>query len=78
MLARQGACLLTHAGLSEWVAKEVEDYVRKVFYHATNLEKLARLRADLRRQVLASSLLDAPRFAMNFEAAMWGMRRSFY
>jgi len=31
------------------------------------------LRARLREQVRASPLFDAPRFARNFEDALWGM-----
>jgi protein O-GlcNAc transferase len=30
-------------------------------------------RAELRQQVLASPLFDAPRFARNFVDALWGM-----
>jgi protein O-GlcNAc transferase len=31
----------------------------------------------LRQQVLASPLFDAPRFARNFEDALWGMWHTF-
>jgi protein O-GlcNAc transferase len=37
------------------------------------LQGLARLRAGLRQQVLASPIFDAPRFAVHFEAALRGM-----
>jgi predicted O-linked N-acetylglucosamine transferase (SPINDLY family) len=73
LLARQGASLLTAAGLPEWVAANEADYVDKSIALAGDLPKLAALRAALRRQVLASALFDAPRFARNFEAALWGM-----
>ena len=73
MLARQGASLLSSAGLTDWIAKDTEDYVAKVIAHATDFNKLEKLRAGLRQQVLASPLFDGPRFARNFEAAMWGM-----
>jgi predicted O-linked N-acetylglucosamine transferase (SPINDLY family) len=77
MVARQGASLLACAGLADWIAVDAEDYVDKALTHAADLEKLARLRAGLRRQVLASPLFDGPRFARNFEAALWGMWQRF-
>lgn len=77
MLACQGASLLACAGLKDWIAGDIDDYVAKALAHAGDLDKLARLRAGLRQQVLASPLFDGPRFACNFEAAMWGMWSRF-
>lgn len=76
MIARQGASLLTFAGLTEWVAVDEEDYVAKAVTYSRDLEKLARLRSQLRQQVLASPVFNGQRFSKNFEAAMWGMWRS--
>ncbi len=73
LLARQGASMLTAAGLEDWVATSVADYIDKAVALAGDLPKLAALRAGLREQVSASSLYDAKRFARNFEAALWGM-----
>jgi predicted O-linked N-acetylglucosamine transferase (SPINDLY family) len=73
LLARQGASLLTAAGLEEWGATSKEEYIAKAIALSSDLPKLAALRAGLRQQVLASPLFDAPRFARNFEDALWGM-----
>jgi len=73
LLARQGASLLTSAGLKEWVTTDKDEYIARAIALAGDLPKLATLRAVLRQQVLASPLFDAPRFAMNFEDALWGM-----
>ena len=73
LLARQGASLLTAAGLAEWIAVSEADYVQKAVSLARDVPRLAVLRQGLRAQVLASPLFDAPRFARNFEAALWGM-----
>ena len=73
LLARQGASLLTAAGLEEWVATSKEEYIAKAIALASDQSGLADLRAVLREQVLASPLFNAPRFARNFEDALWGM-----
>jgi len=73
LIARQGASLLTAAGLADWVVESEEEYVSKAILFASDLEKLVNLRARLREQVLASPLFDAPRFAKNMEIALWEM-----
>jgi predicted O-linked N-acetylglucosamine transferase (SPINDLY family) len=73
LLARQGASLLSAAGLPEWIADDEAAYVAKAVALAGNVPALARLRASLRQQVLASPLFDAARFARNLEDALWRM-----
>ncbi|MEO6975808.1 MAG: tetratricopeptide repeat protein [Gallionella sp.] len=73
LLARQGASLLTAAGLVHWVATSKQEYIDKAIALASDQAGLVALRADLREQVLASPLFDAPRFARNFEDALWEM-----
>jgi predicted O-linked N-acetylglucosamine transferase (SPINDLY family) len=73
LLARQGAGLLTAAGMEEWVAVSKDEYIAKAIALASDLPKLYMLRANLRQHVLASPLFDAPRFAHHFEAALRGM-----
>jgi protein O-GlcNAc transferase len=72
-LARQGVGLLMNAGLADWVAVDADDYVARAMALASDLPRLATLRAGLRQQVLASPIFDAPRFARHFEAALRGM-----
>lgn len=62
-----------HAGLPDWIATDQNDYLAKAVAFTSDLSHLADLRAGLRSQVLASPLFDAPRFARNFENALWGM-----
>jgi predicted O-linked N-acetylglucosamine transferase (SPINDLY family) len=77
MLARQGASMLSCAGLTDWIAIDEDDYVSKALAQAGNLEKLAKLRKGLRQKVLTSPLFDWARFTRNFETAMWGMWHQF-
>ena len=72
-LSRQGVGLLMNAGLSDWVASDPDDYVARALAHAGDLPRLSTLRGNLRAQVLASPIFDAPRFAKHFEIALRGM-----
>jgi len=69
-ISRQGVGLLMNAGLSDWVANDADEYVSRAVFHASDLRHLATLRSGLHEQVLRSSIFDASRFALHFEAAL--------
>jgi protein O-GlcNAc transferase len=73
LLSRQGASLLSCVDLDDWIAETKVDYIERAISHAADLESLSRLRAGLRERARASPLFDAPRFARDFEAALWQM-----
>jgi predicted O-linked N-acetylglucosamine transferase (SPINDLY family) len=75
-LSRCGQSINANAGLNDWIAEDDAGYVAKAVAHTRDLKQLAALRDGLRRQVLASPLYDAPRFARNLADAFWGMWRS--
>jgi protein O-GlcNAc transferase len=73
-VSRTGLSLLSSINLQEFVASSEDHYVRIAVELAGDLPRLADLRATLRPRMLASPLMDAPRFARNVEAAyrsMW-------
>jgi len=73
LLARQGASLVSAAGLGDWITTSRENYIANAIALASDLPALAALRARLRAQVSTSPLFDAPRFARHLENALWGM-----
>jgi len=73
-ISRAGLSLLSTIGLGDFAATSEDDYVRLAVELAGNLPRLADLRSTLRPRIVASPLMDAPRFARNVEAAyikMW-------
>ncbi len=76
LIARQGASLLTAAGLGDWAVHSAEAYVAKAHYWSEHVQELATLRASLRGKVRTSPLFDAPRFAHVFTEAIEAAARS--
>ena len=76
-VSRAGLSLLSNVGLGELAASSEEDYVRMVVDLAGNLRRLANVRAALRPRMLASPLMDVPRFARNVEAAYRSIWRTW-
>ncbi len=71
---RSGLSILSNIGLSQFAVTTPEDYLRAAGDLAADLSRLADLRATLRQRLLASPLMDAPRFTRDLEAAyrtMW-------
>lgn len=73
MIQRQGASLMTAAGLPDWVANSEAEYATMAINFAKDLPALSALRQRLRQQVLESPLFDAARFARHLEDALWRM-----
>jgi predicted O-linked N-acetylglucosamine transferase (SPINDLY family) len=73
LIARQGASLLSAAGLNEWIADSPAQFVAKAVQFASDFNALSQLRNQLRAQVLASPLFDGERFAQNMQQALWQM-----
>lgn len=76
-LSHIGETIAHNAGLPDWIAADKADYIAKAIDFAEDLDRLAKLRAGLRQQVLASPLFLAPRFARHFEDAVQGMWQKF-
>jgi predicted O-linked N-acetylglucosamine transferase (SPINDLY family) len=67
-VSRAGMSVMGSLGMDrEWVANSPEDYVGKAIAWAAKPTGLAALREGLRARMLQSPIMDAPRFARNFE-----------
>jgi predicted O-linked N-acetylglucosamine transferase (SPINDLY family) len=69
--SRHSASHLTHSGLGDLVCAGVDAYVARAVDLARDVQGLARLRADLRRRMEASPLMDHARFARDFETMLY-------
>ena len=63
---RLGPAMLKHAGVADFVARSLDDFVDKGIHWAQDIEALSRLRANLREQLRASSLCNAALVADTF------------
>jgi predicted O-linked N-acetylglucosamine transferase (SPINDLY family) len=70
---RMSASVLAAAGLGEWVAGSVEEYVARAQDWAGRIDELAELRRTLRDRVAGSPLCDAAGFTRQFEGVLEGL-----
>ena len=66
-LQRAGVSIAMNVGVSELVADSEDDFVQRALGLARDLERLARLRAELRARLEASPAGDTARFARDLE-----------
>lgn len=77
-ISHQGEMIAQNTGLlSDWIAKDDDEYVAKAICFSSNLEYLAGLRTILRRHLRLSPLFNASRFSRYFEKALWEMWDKF-
>jgi protein O-GlcNAc transferase len=68
--SRHGLSHLSNIGLTETIARDLDDYVAIAASVAADLPRLAALRAGLRDRLSASPLCDGKRFATNLMTVM--------
>jgi predicted O-linked N-acetylglucosamine transferase (SPINDLY family) len=68
VMGRAGFSQLSNLGLTELMGHDVAQYIQLATDLASDLDRLADLRASLRQRMQASPLMDAPRFARDMEA----------
>lgn len=73
MISNMGVAQLDKAGLSEWKADDLDDYVVKATQLSQDISALAQLRSGLRQKVLKSSMFDAKGMARDLEESFAGM-----
>ncbi len=79
--ARQGAMLLGHLGLDDWMAADVDDYVSKASRLATEpavLPSLSNLRSSLRDRVASADFANPDRFAQALVTAVEEARQQHH
>ena len=68
--SRHSLSHLSNVGLTETIARDLDEYVEIAVALAGDLPRLAAIRARLRQQMAASPLCDGPRFAANLAALL--------
>ena len=63
--------------MSDWKAKNEEDFILKAVDFCSDYEKLSDLRANLRHKALNSPLFDTKKFVNNIHEALWKMLKIF-
>ncbi|GJQ29514.1 MAG: hypothetical protein HBSAPP03_13980 [Phycisphaerae bacterium] len=74
---RVGVSLLHSLGTPELVAESTDEYVRLAVELAKDRDRLRRYHRDLRGMITASPLVDAPRFARDFERLLRDLWRTW-
>lgn len=75
--SRSAASILTTAGLTDWIASDAEDYVRRAVAFAGDPSMLGNLRRTVRARLQASPLMDETGFTRDLERAFRRMWREY-
>ena len=80
LVSRQGVGILMNADLSNWIAKDKDEYLTKAINFSSDINRLSLIRSGLRDQVLMSPLFDNKQFSKDFENALWTIwqQRNFF
>lgn len=74
---RMSASVLTQLGLTDWIARTPQDFVEIAVRASAEIARLAGLRWDLRRRMLASRLCDCAGYTRTLESAYRAVWRAW-
>ena len=66
-----GESINSNLNMSDWIAKDNNNYISKAIKFSSNYEKLSNIRKNLRNKALKSPIFDSIRFADNFDKLLW-------
>ena len=69
-VSRVGASILTHVGLEEFIATDIDEYINMAIKYANNMDSIKSIRAGLRHNMKNSDLCNADAFARDVEKAL--------
>ena len=68
-----GESINSNLNMSDWIAKNHNEYISKAVKFSSNIQELSKIRMSLRQMALQSSVFNAPRLAEHFGKALWDM-----
>ena len=85
VLTKKGFRFISHTtesinhnlGMSDWIANDENEYVKKTIKFSTDLELLTEINKNLRRTALKSPLFNSTLFAKQLNNAFWDMWNNF-
>ena len=69
-VSRVGASILTHVGLEEFIATDIDEYINMAIKYANNMDSIKSIRAGLRHNMKNSDLCNADAFARDVEKVL--------
>jgi len=72
-ISRMTESINHNVNMSDWIANNDNEYVKKAIKFSTNLERLSKIKKNLRQTALESPLFNASLFAEQFKDAVWKM-----
>ena len=73
-VSRCGESIAKNANLSELIAKDIDDYVRKAIQLAKNKDKLIKIRENIYNKILTTPLFNTNKFTKNFSEILCNLR----
>ena len=70
-------CINHNSGMSDWVANDENEYVKKAIKFSANLELLTKINKSLRQVALESPLFNSALFAKQLNNAFWEMWNNY-
>jgi protein O-GlcNAc transferase len=74
-IAHNGETIAHNTNNSEWIVNDMSEYIKKAYEWSLNLDKLSKIREEMRSKIINSKLLNSKLFTLNFESGIIKMNK---
>ena len=72
-----GESINSNLNMHDWIAENHSEYISKAIKFSSNIDRLSKIRMNLRKTALQSKIFDAQRFSIHFSKMLWDMWKKF-
>lgn len=77
-VSRVGTSLLSNMGLNDLIARNEEEYIEKAIELAKDIDKLEKIKIELRNNMIKSSIMKVDEFVLELEEQYKNMWKNYY
>ena len=72
-----GESINSNLNMKDWIADNEHDYLKKAIEFSSDVNKISKIRINLRKEIISSPVFNSRIFSKNFDKLLWDTWKKF-